>query len=278
MKIAFAWPYDKASEILPNWRDGLRAAIEIIEKDHQVDWYLDKKLPDLDNYDFVLVWDDSNSVLGKYIQEYKLSNPNLRAGLCLTTDPANIDNLRYFDVVYCESDIILEEVKKHGIRAIKAFGTDSNFFAPSAQEKTLEYFYPATFSPWKRQEDIAYLGSRLTCLGTIQPDGTKQYEACAKNNVDLQVGYFPAETIRDLYLLAKRVIIPAIHGSERTTLEAMSMNIPIETTAHTNMKVKLLLNEFSAAKLNKEVETSREFILKYYSCEKYAEALMKGMQ
>lgn len=267
MKIAFIWYYDKASEIMPNWRDGLRAAIEEIEKEHQVDWYLDKKLP-TGEYDFYLVWDDSNTQVPDFG----------RMGLCLTTDPTNIENLKRFEAVYCESDLIFDEVRKQGIRAIKAFGTDSNFFTPDETEKDIEYFYPATFSPWKRQEKIADLKDQLTCVGTIQPDGVAQYDACVRNNVNVKVGYFPAEDIRDLYRRSKRVIIPAEHGSERTVLEAMSMNIPIKITSTTNTKVQWLLNEAAVDRLNNGTKTTRDFILKYYSPEVYAQALMKGMK
>jgi len=32
MTIAIVWYWNRATEIFPNWRDGLRAAIEIISK------------------------------------------------------------------------------------------------------------------------------------------------------------------------------------------------------------------------------------------------------
>lgn len=271
MRLAFVWYYDKASEIMPNWRDGLRAAIEIIAKDNKVDWFLDKKLPNPEDYDFILVWDDSNSRVPD------LLGHATRMGLCLTTDAHNITNLSNFDVVFCESDIILEDVRKHGIRAIKAFGTDSNFFTPDDTKKDIEYFYPATFSPWKRQQDIASYGDKLTCVGTVQPDGQEQLDACTKAGVNLKIGYYPVEEIRDLYRRSKRVVIPAEHGSERTVLEAMSMNIPIDWCLHTNVKVKLLMDECAVSEINKETKTPRDFILKNYSSEKYAEALMKGI-
>src|SRR5437667_4600921 len=83
--ISFVWYWYRASEILPNWRDGLRAAIEIIEKEHQVDWYLDKKLPNPSDYDFILVWDDSNTRVPDLIGINQLEHQT-RLGLCLTTD------------------------------------------------------------------------------------------------------------------------------------------------------------------------------------------------
>lgn len=256
MKISFVWFWDRASEILPNWRDGLRAAIEIIEKDHQVDWYLDKKLPNPSEYDFILVWDDSNTRVVDLLGLH-----TTRMGLCLTTDPANITNLSNFDVVYCESNPVFEDVKKHGIRAIKAFGTDTNFFTPDDTVKDIEYFYPATFSPWKNQKEIAYLGDKLLCVGTMQPDGQEELDACREAGVQIKIGYYPAEEIRDLYRRSKKVIIPAVHGSERTVLEAKAMGIPIETTPSTNHKTLSLIDKD----------------IKDFTSEKYAEALLKGI-
>jgi hypothetical protein len=115
-----------------------------------------------------------------------------------------------FDVVFCETSIIYNECRMRGINAIRAFGTDDKFYTPG-YKKDIEYFYPATFSPWKCQDEIADLGSKLLCVGTVQPDGKKMLEICKKKGVKTEVGYFPPEKIREYYMRAKKVIIPAIH-------------------------------------------------------------------
>jgi glycosyltransferase involved in cell wall biosynthesis len=217
MKIAIIWWWDQAAEIFPNWRDGHKAAYEEIAKKHDVDFILGKKLPQY-KPDFLLFWDDSNSEVFNHLQEY-----NCRKGICLTTDPHNMENLHKLDVVFVESDPIYNAIRREGIRTIKAFGTDVNYFHPNPDiKKDIEYFYPATFSPWKLQREIAHLGDKLWCVGTKQPDGEIDYQACVHNGVHIEEGYFPVEKIREYYWRAKNVIIPSIHGSERTVLEAMA--------------------------------------------------------
>lgn len=272
MKIAMVWYWDRASEIYPNWRDGLRAAIEKISKSHEVVWYFDKQVPaQFDPYDAIIFWDDSNSGFFSQISKYKC-----KKSMCLTTMPQNFDNLRLLDAVYCESQPVYEAVRSQGIRAIKAFGTDTTYFTPGHKVKDIEYFYPATFSPWKRQRDIAHLGSKLWCVGTVQPDGVDDLQACLSQKVNVEIGYFPVEKIRDYYQRTKQVIIPAVHGSERTVLEAMSCNVwPIVNNPE-NKKAQSYIEEYVAEKGNGKL-TPREFILRHYSPEIYAANILKGV-
>lgn len=266
-RICFIWYWGRAKEIYPCWRDGLRAAIEEIGKNHQVDIYLGEVEPP-DNYDAIIFWSDSNCPFFEKLDKYKA-----KKAICLTTDPHNMENLRKLDAVYCESEPIYEAVRGAGIRAIKAFGTDTDFYCPDwLTEKTIDYFYPATFSPWKRQSAIAHLGDKLVCIGTVQPDGKEELEACQKAGVRIQVGYVPPEVIRDCYNRARFVPIPAIHGSERTCLEAMSMNI-IPTVNPENKRTLSYVDEY----IHSGCLTPRDFVLANYSAKKYAEQILKGI-
>ena len=262
--------------VYPNWRDGLRAAMEEVGKKHEVDWIIGKKLPTY-TPDFLLFWDDSNSEVFNHLNEF-----NCRKGICLTTDPHNMDNLRKLDVVYCESEPIYNAVRQQGIRAIKAFGIDTDFFTPFTRaEKNIPYFYPATFSPWKRQSEIAYLGKDLVCIGTVQPDGLGELEACKIEGVRIMEGYFPAETILDYYRRAERVIIPAVHGSERTVLEAMSCNVFPIVTHPENVRTTSYVNEYlewRERQTDGRTSQPRSFIVERYSHIKYAEQLLKGIE
>jgi hypothetical protein len=270
MKLAFVWYWNKASEIYPNWRDGLRAAIEELDKEHDVTWFWDKETPPPDeDWDGIIFWDDSNS---GFFDE--LDNYDCPVVLCLTTDPQNFNNLRKLNAVLCESTPVYNQVRSQGIRAIKAFGTDIAFYKPKDDVvKDIEYFYPATFSPWKRQSDIAYLGDKLLCIGTVQPDGHLELEACLENGVVVMEGYFPAEVIRDYYRRAKKVIIPAIHGSERTILEAMACNILPQVTNPKNMKAESLIREYHLS----GSKTPRDFVEVNYSPKRYAKNILKGL-
>ena len=266
MSIQFIWYWDRAEKTFPLWRDGLKSALEIISKTHKLQWILGEKQP-TDDSDFLLFWGDSNCPLFDVIDNYKA-----RKGIILTTDPQNFDNLRKLDVVYCESQPIYEAVRRQGIRAIKAFGTDTNFFKPLDVKKDIEVFYPATFSPWKRQSAIAYLGKKLLCVGTLQPDGYKELDAVVNAGCQVEVGYFPVEKIRDYYQQAKSVMIPAIHGSERTVLESMACGI-VPYVEPDNIRTHSYIDEYEKSGM----KSPREFVVKYYSHKVYAENLLRGM-
>lgn len=266
MKICFLWFWDQAPSVYEYWRDGLRGAMEVIAKEHEVEWVLGKKYPGYDN-DAILLWDDSNSSFFSKIDGYKG-----KKGLFLTTDPQNFDNLRKLDVVYCESEPVYQKVRAQGIHAVKAFGTDTDFFTWSEKKKTIPYFYPATFSPWKRQSTIAHLGKDLLCVGTVQPDGIPEFTECKLKGVRVEEGYFPVEKIKGYYQRSQQVIIPAIHGSERTVLEAMACGIrPI--VERSNIKAFSYIEE-----LDKSGLTPREFVVKNYSHIKYAKDILRGLE
>lgn len=266
MKLAFVWEWGQAKEIYPNWRDGLRAALEIIEKTHQVDWYFNE--PPKGEYDWIISWCDSNSQFSRHLSSYEA-----KRAICLTTHPTNYHNLEGFDTIFCESKQIYDEVRMRGLHGKRAFGTDDNFFTPGEVKKDIEYFYPATFSPWKRQSEIANLGDKLLCVGTIQPDGQEEYRACVDNGVKCEVGYFPPDKIRDYYRRAQNVIIPSVHGSERTVLESMSCDILPIVTNPQNRRTKSYLLEFEKSGLL----SPRKFIKKYYSAEVYARHILEGL-
>lgn len=271
MKIAMIWYWERATEIYPNWRDGLRASFEEIEKEgHTVNWFLDKNVPRSDDYDAILFWDDSNSQFFSYLHAY----PSAKKGIFLSSDNnLNLENLKKLDVVFCESKPVLEKVVAGGVNGVLAFGTDTNFFKPDKTvKKDIECFYPATFSPWKRQSEIAYLGNKLLCVGTCQPDGVDELAECRKMGVKVIEGYIPASEILNYYQRANFVIIPAVHGSERTVLEAMACDIEPVITHSENVKTYSYLKEFKKSGLN-----PREFVLKNYSEVIYSSKILENI-
>lgn len=272
MKISTIWHFNQAKLIWPYFRDGLRSALEIISEDHEVEWVLEDGSPRLDS-DFLLFWDDSNSTYVQRFLDYKC-----RKGLILTTDLGlNIENLHNYDVVFSETKFIADKVRSHGIRSIKAFGTDDSFFNPYYSNRTPQKirwnaFYPATFSKWKRQDVFSKKHrQRGLLLGTIQPDGWDILKECVGNRTQVMIGYFPVDYIRELYLMSEMVDITGYEGSGRTVLEAMSMDLPVEVSLD-NYKCRSYIRELKASGL-----TPRKFILKEYSAKCYADNLMKGI-
>src|SRR3990167_6497938 len=99
MRISFIWYWNRAEEIYPNWRDGLRAALEAIEQTHEVKWILGEKTPTTTSA-FILFWGDSDCPLLSVIDNF-----NAKKGIVLTTNPPISDNIRKLDLVDCEPDL-----------------------------------------------------------------------------------------------------------------------------------------------------------------------------
>lgn len=291
LRIAIIWYFDKAKWVEPYWRDGHKAAFDILKKDHEVDFFLGTDFEIEDKYDFMLLWDSSHSGFIPKLKDYKA-----KKGLCLTTDLGiNIENLRNFDVIFAEAEPVYQAIRNEGIRCIKAFGTDIHFYNDEEKYRTKQFpaFYPATFSPWKRQALFAEaLGSDGVCLGTMQPDGVEIYEKCLQKGVRTLVGYVPAEIVREFYRMSKVVVVTAWEGSGRTVLEALAMNIPIIVTRDNHKAVSYLREAGHGALVdpdpkaiqaaywqlvNKKVN-SRDFVIKNYSGEVFAKQLLKGME
>lgn len=247
----------------------MRAAFELVGRKHQLDWYIGTEREVPQGYDFYLLWDSSNS---EFIP--KLRELEGRKGLCLTTDLGlNLDNLRNFDVIFAEARPVVEACRPSGVRVIKAMGTDTKFFQPMAVPKAFEAVYPATLSPWKRQNLFAdRYGNRGLCIGTVQPDGEDIYRYCLDKGTAVIRGYLPAESARILYQLGEKISITGYEGSGRTVLEAMSMGLEVEA-APDNEKCMSYLEEYKGSGL-----TPREFVLQNYSAEIYASQLLKGIE
>ena len=153
MRIAFVWEWERAAEIEPNWRDGLRAALEILAKKHIVDWYLMEAPEITKDYDWIITWCDSNSNFSRFFTKY----PAKRA-IFLTTHPTNYHNLLGFDMVFCETDIIYNECRVRGIRAKRAFGTDDGFFVPGKTKKNNRVLLPSNI--FSMEKTIRYSAFR----------------------------------------------------------------------------------------------------------------------
>ena len=127
MKISMIWNFHGAKDIFDNWHDGHRAAIEHIGKKHDLTWFLADDYKNAQDCDFLLFWTDSFDPIIDHFSQFKA-----RKGLILTSDNSlNPDNLKKYNVIYCESEPVRKKVEIFGVRTIKAMGTDTDFFSPS---------------------------------------------------------------------------------------------------------------------------------------------------
>ena len=285
MKIAIIHPWDRAKWNEPIIWDGLHGALKEVAKKHQVDWFLQGDEPD-DSYDWIIPWGVMSIPFDSTIEKYKGRKAIFCAG-----HPQDIANIDKFEAIFVESPAVQEQMSKHHPKVILAFGTDTDFFKPTEEEKMFDAFYPATYSPWKRQDLFAEAtkGYKALTAGVVQPDGTDLYNLSEKLGY-VMGGLVPTKLIAQLYNMSKVVVITGYHGSERTVLEAMSSNIPLVVTRDNTLTCSLLSDEcirvnpdpqsirkgFEKA-LKMKVNT-RDYVLKNYSHETYAQRILEVIE
>lgn len=282
MRLAFVWPWDGAKAVRPLVQDGLMTAMDIIGKEHQVDWFMGGDEPP-DNYDWILVWGVSSVPFN-----YKIDKYHAKKGLMCAGHAQDTVNLHKFNCVFVESPLIFKQLRPLCRRLVLAFGVDVNFFKPLDIPKYIEAVYPATFSAWKRQHLFAEaLGPRGVAFGVIQPDGIEHYNYCASKQTATLGGLMPQSLMNIMYNVSKTCVITSWHGSERTVLEAMACNVPVVLTDDNVLACSLLedrgfitspepvkIREAFEQALKAKVNT-RDFILQNYTSDIYARKILE---
>lgn len=282
MKIAVVWDWGLASWAKPLAHDGLMAAMDLVSKEHQVDWYLDGKYPK-DEYDWILPWGVGSIGFNKKIEKYHARKALLCAGHYQDTE-----NFNKFEAIFVESPLMYEKVRARGFRTILAFGTDTDFFKPRKRTKIIDAFYPATYSQWKRQDLFTdALGSRGMTCGTVQPDGIDLYHRCEENKTYSMTGLMPSRLVAEMYSLSRCCVITSWHGSERTLLEAMSSNCPVVLTRDNELTTSLANEEVTLVEPKIESiyngvqkalsgpANTRRYVLDNYSHQVYAKRILE---
>lgn len=283
MKIAIVHPWDRAKWTEPIQWDGLHKALQIVGQKHQVDWFLQGDEPD-NSYDWILPWGVGSIPFNKTIEKYKGRKALLCAG-----HPQDTANFEKFEAIFVESPAVAKQILHPKVAL--AFGTDTEFFRPMNEEKMFDVFFPATYSPWKRQDLLAESGKGLKILtcGVVQPDGVEIFQKCNEEGYTM-AGVVPTKLIAQLYNMSKVVCITAWHGSERTTLEAMSTNVPLVITKDNELACSLTTDEvikidpdplcirLGIDQALSQVVNTRQHILEKYSAEKYAEKIISVIE
>lgn len=284
MKIAVVWDWRLASWAKPLAWDGLHAALKLVAKTHQVDWYLDSIYPK-DEYDVIMPWGVGSIPFNFIINQYHAKKILLCAG-----HPQDTANFEQFDTILVESPEVRRQLSGKHPHIVLAFGTDTDLFRPDGSEKILDCFYPATFSQWKRQDLFTgAVGTSGLACGTVQPDGAPLYDECVARGTYTLSGLVPSALVAKLYNMARCTVITSWHGSERTLLEAMASNCPVVLTKDNTLTASLACDEvilvdptIEAIKrgiqhaLLKVVHT-RDYVLSKYSHEIYARRILEQL-
>lgn len=222
------------------WRDGLWAAIKLLEKNHKVKWInLHKHKLKVAKKDFVLGWGAFFGPVDEAIKDL----PN-KKGLCIAgVTPEPIHSLNY-NVVFYETDWFGNTLTHPN--KVKAFGTNTDIFKIKEPTRIFyDYLSVGAFADWKRHELLINKAGRKIAIGEIQEDNLQESmkiaETLLKNGVSVSTMSSP-ERLAYLYAISSNVYIPAtiFGGGERAVLEARACGCDVEVE-NDNPKLKELL-------------------------------------
>lgn len=244
------------------WRDGLWAALKILEKEWDIEYlnlHDDAIEINILHYDFVLGWGGFSSPVDKFVSKIPL-----RKGLCIGGNafPYHPGH----DVLFHETDWVKDYLKLEG-NCVKAFGVNSDIYFYAGGDKTLPRIFDVisvgAFASWKRHFLLRGKGGLRLAIGQIQRNNPE--ESLGIINGLLYDGVMVSdmvepERLADLYRSSELCYIPAdiMGGGERAILEARACGIDVECE-NDNPKLK----ELCTGPIPTEVD--------------YAKALKKGI-
>lgn len=230
MKIAFVWQgfdgrYGK-------WRDGLYAAMQIIEKQHEVK-YFDFPLSDNGIHDFkpdvVLYWEAPCTYAGKdRLNYWEVQGLPYKKALLFAGGPLKDEYLEGFDLFFVESKINEEEFEALGKPWKRAFGVNTAIFKPERQPKVFDGVFQATCASWKRPWIGAEaLGNKYAVMGRFQPEDPIGFIR-VRDAGGMVLPELSAEAVCSMLNASHTAINTSEYwgGGQRSTLEALACGIP----------------------------------------------------
>lgn len=226
MKIAFVW--QGITGRYGVWKDGLWAAMKIIEKNHWVTYH--EPTDAIPEDAVVLYWEAPCTINGKdaanYIRIRELKN---KKALLFAGGPIKSEWIKGFDHIFVESKINDEELNALDFPHSVAFGINEEIFKPYMVPKVYVGIHAGTCASWKRQWLLGEaLGPRGCVVGRYQETDPSPFDRCKV----LGTVILPEQTPEQLVMTVNSALICVqtsdFHGGgQRATLEAMACNIPV---------------------------------------------------
>lgn len=203
---------------LSYWNDGLRASARII--DASLHKFSKSDVPEsFGPDDILLVWGAAPSKEVQHYTGFPQKKIMLVGGM-----PAHA-TMHDYDRVVVETKFQQDELRRLGIDAKRAFGTNTAVFRPIEDEVFYQAIYPAAFAKWKRHELFAKKwGVDGLAVGQFQDHEMECIEVVRK------AGGTVMNKVRPEFLarLMRHCRVVSIHsgvsgGGERSVLEAVAM-------------------------------------------------------
>lgn len=295
LKIQFCW--QGISGVYGHWNDGLRGAMNIIEKEHEVRYCEPKDVDE--NADIILYWESLSTAAGKDRDNfYRIQLSPLPKILLFAGGPVEKKWCDGFDLFLVESKINEEEFEALGLPWQRAFGVNTDIMKPEKQPKVFDAYFPSTCAGWKRQGLFAQaLKDRGVISGRWQESDPIGFIEARKNHT-LVLPELSYEAVSALFNASICCVNTSSYwgGGQRVTLEAMSCGIPVIAMSDSPknreyveesgcgvvcepdpLSIKDAIDEIKTWDKNKS-EDCRKYIESRWTHRHYASAIMNGIK
>jgi hypothetical protein len=260
MKPKVLFIYDMEPELVPFWKDGLWAALEILKADKDIDIELynladDKPFNNLDAI-FMLGWGAFGSNVDKFLRHESFKKTGWgpekpgKLGLCIGGNAMPPERAEEYDILFYETNWYKKQIEQHP-NIVHAFGINANIYKPDSVSRYAEsypiwdYLSVGAFANWKRQNLLCQKPGRKMAIGQIQKGNIQESIDIIGDLLLGGVGIsdmVPPEDLVKYYYMAGKVYIPADinGGGERAVLEARACERKVEIE-NDNPKLKELL-------------------------------------
>lgn len=225
--ISFCW--QGINGCYGRWNDGLRGAMDIIEKDHKV-YYLEPSAEIPDDTDIILYWESPVTEQGKDRENYLKIKHNTKPKILLFAGgQIKKEWVEGFDMLLVESKINADECDELGIPEMTAFGVNTKIMKPEKQPKVFDAVFPSTCAGWKRQGLFSRaLRSKGVICGRWQKEDPIGF-IMARENGTMVLPELPYEAVNALYNASHCCVNTSEYwgGGQRTTLEALATGLPV---------------------------------------------------
>lgn len=298
MKISFYW--QGVTGRYGHWKDGLYAAMNLIEKEHDVEYLEPGILPRIDT-DVVLYWESCVTLKGKDREKYEfVLNLPYKKALLFAGGPVEASTCYGFDLFFVESKINEDEFEALGLPWKRAFGVNTQIFKPEKQPKVYDGFMQATYAGWKRPGLFSEaLGAHGAWAGRRQEHEPQSYEIVHQNG-SLALPELSPEAVNSMINASHCVVNTAEYwgGGQRCTLEAMAAGVPVIVMSDSpkncefvtegagiisNPNKESILMAIEEAKKPagygiSHGESERNYVLSKWTERHYADALLEGIK
>lgn len=290
MRIAFVWTNGvKNKEVFNWWNDGLRAAMRIIEKDHEVTYHEPDE--DLPTVDWVLFWESPCTINSEFGSAYKkVMNSPQKTALLFSGGSIKREWVEGFDHIFVESKINKDEFDALGVKNSTAFGVNTDIFYPLGIAKEFTTVTHGTCAGWKRQSLAGEaMGKDALIFGRNQEGDPHEFvRAREYGAVVIPEGQSFEKT--NLLINSAQVGLNCASfwgGGQRATLEAMACGLPVIVMNDSPKNMEYVQDSGTgiicnpnAQDIRKAVEESlgqkgnREYVMSKWTPQHYADAIL----